>query len=369
MIFLKVVFFVLAVIFSLLFAYFNLSSVEVSFFKWKYQLPVFLLVFISFVVGFVFSYLTTGIKLFEWRRYGERLRKGLKSLWTGYPDKARGEFAKLLDGEEVVPLYMDAMNRLGREVSLYLQKYSQGIVETEIAKKLLRKETDRAKDLLEKALGKNWNNLTARRLLVGIYFVSGEGKKALDLQRKVVSDAEKPLREKENKVLSSLLAEIEGAEAIEELRKLPLTVSSACVLLSEEEEKSRKKVAGRIFEENIHNEVILSLIQKGALTPEVVREVEENREKVESIVLFLLYSEVGMYERLESLREELPENLKSVADKLSSDKDECYKNLISLLKLFECSNCGKEYYSYSPLCVNCFEWNTLKLKEGAGYVD
>ncbi len=365
MILLKIIAFVILLIFALIFAYFNLQSVKLSFFGFSYQVPLFLAIFASFVFGFLIAYALSELRSFEWRKYSERVRKALESLWTGFPDKASKELTKLLDYEETVPLYAEALEELGREASVYLQKYSKGIVETSIAERVFREDIHRAQDLLEKALGKNWKNLRARRLLRSIYFMNGEGEKALDLQRKLVQDSEKATRERERGILASILAEIKGESALKELEKLPLTPSSLSILSSQSDVKERKKFANRMFQEGLHNETLLALIERNALTPEVMEEVEENRERVSASVLALLYLSVGMYERLDLLKDSLPEPIKVVIDKGYGEDRECYRDLMSLVKLLECGECGKEYSHYTPLCVNCLSWNRLRIKGGS----
>ncbi|EDP75912.1 lipopolysaccharide assembly protein LapA domain-containing protein [Hydrogenivirga sp. 128-5-R1-1] len=365
MILFKVVVFVFILIFALVFAYFNLQSVKISFFNFSYELPLFLTIFASFVLGFLIAYITTGIKSLEWRRYSERIKRALESLWTGYPDRARGEFSKLLDNEETVPLYTRSMEELGREASLYLQKYSRGIVETLIAESLFKEEKERAQDLLEKALGKNWKNLRARRLLRSIYFLRGEGEKAIDLQRKVLQDSEKALKTEEKRVLASLLAEVRGAEALDELENLPYTPASLSVLCSHAEGKDRRKFAAKMFAEGVQNETLLAVVEKNSLTPEIMEEVEEHTEEVHPVVLALLYLSVGMYEKLESLKDSLPAPIRTLIDRGYLEDRECYRDMFSLIRLLECGKCGKEYARYTPVCVNCLSWNRLKIIGGS----
>ncbi len=360
------VFTLLALVFiALLFAYFNLSPVKVSLLGKEYSLPLFGVVLVSFVAGFLSSYVILGIKLLGWKLYGMRLRNGLIHMWTGYPDRASREFSKLLNREEVIPLYIESAKLLGRKTAFYMQKYSLGIVESYSARELIATDLDRAKELLEKALGKNWKNLYARRLLVGVYFLKGEGEKAMSLQRELVADTEKSLREKQLGALASLIAEVKREDARDELASLPITPCSASVLLTTGEKKKVERYFSELLNRNMHNETLVLLIERGQLTPEVIHVVEKHRDKLKPLALLLLYMEVGMYEKLEGVKDALPEKLRRI---LSSER-ECGRELISYLQLFECTWCGKEYNKYSPLCPNCFEWNSLKLKEEDSYAD
>jgi len=365
MIVLKVVVFVAILILALLFAYYNLESTKLSFLSYSLEIPLFLVVFVSFVFGFLIAFLLAEVKGFGWKRYAERARRGLLNLWKGYPSKAEAELSKLLEGEEIVPLFLRALREQGREASLNLQRYSEGVAETALAEALLGKDPGRTKELLEKALGKSWGNLRARRLLRGIFFLEGEGKKALDLQRSLVSDCERSLRDEEKRVLASILAEVSGQDAVSELEKLPPVPLSLAFLCSVDDQKRRRKSFSRSFAEGIQNETLMILVERNALTPEVVEIAEENRERFLPAVLALLYLNVGMYEKLEGLKESLPEPIKLVADLGAEESRECQRILTSLLKVWECSRCGKEYRVYSPVCPNCLEWNRLRVKGGS----
>ncbi len=365
MILLKVIIFVFLLLFALIFAYYNLQSVKVSLPGYSLEIPLFFIIFASFLLGFLIAYVLSEIKGFGWRRYGDKLRKGLVELWKGYPGRAEGELSRLLDREEVTPLYIKALSELGKTPSLYLQRYSQGIVETMLAENMFRHDRLRAKDLLEKALGKNWENLRARRLLRSLYFIDGEKEKALELQKNILSDSEKALKKEEKRVLASMIASIKGVEASEELEKLPPTPLSLAVLAGDQDSKRRKKYISKAFSEGMHNEVLLILMDRNNLTPETLEVVEENRDKIDVSVLSLLYMGVGRYEKLEELKESLPNPIRLVIDKGLEEGRECYRDLVSLLHMWECSSCGRWYSSFTPVCVNCLKWNRLKVKGGS----
>ena len=359
----KLLLLLVLLVLTVLFAYFNLTKVKLSFFNLSYELPLFLVVFLSFGTGLLLAVLLQGIRGTELRRYGERLRKALVNLYTGYPVKSRSELLKLLDREETVPLYFNASKLLSEEPSVYLQKYSLGIVETEKALELFKKDRERAKDLLEKALGKNWDNLRARRLLRTIYYLEKETKKAIDLQRQIVEDSEKALKKREKSILADLLAELNGEGAVDEVEKLPPTPLALAVLIGSSDKK--EKYVRRMFEEGLQNETLDLLIAKNLLSPEVIEEVERNREQVSSLILANLYASVGMYERLGALKEKLPVPIRVIIDKGYWEDRECYREVLSCVPVFECDECGKEYGSYTPVCGNCLTWHRLKIKGGS----
>jgi len=365
MIVIRIVFFVTLLLFALIFAYYNLGNVRLSFMDYSYELPLFLLVFASFIAGFLIAFFLGEIRGLGLRRYAERMRRGLVDLWRGYPAKAEAEFSKILNREEVFPLFLKALKDQGRRFSGDLQRYSAGIAEAALAEELFRRDRTRAKDLLEKALGKEWGNLRARRLLRGLFFLEGEGEKALELQRSLTSDCERSFRDEEKRILASVLAEVEGESALSELEKLPPTPASLALLSSVSDQKRRRKNFSRSFGEGIHNEVLMILVERNTLTPEVVETVEENRSRFSPEVLALLYMNVGMYEKLEDLKPELPEPIKLVVDLGTEGGAECQRNVISLLRVWECSYCAREHSSYTPVCSGCLEWNKLRVKGGS----
>ena len=356
---LKMLFFFTLLALTLLFAYQNIDSVSVSFLKYRVEIPLFLALLVSFVLGFVLSYVAVGFTTMGAKNYARRMKRALLSLWLGQNSDAEKEFSKLLNYEETVPLFGEALRALGKSPQVYLQKYGLGIAETYMAGEILKKDRRRAKDLLEKALGKNWDNLSARRMLRSVYFLEGEFEKAIDLQRNILKDTDKKLREVEKRILASILARGKGDEALGELEKLPPTPASLSLLSVSGEPKGRKKYILRAFEEGLQNEVVLILTEENRVVPELVEVVEEKSSHLSPTVLALLYGSVGMHTKLEKLTPSLPPEVRAVYEK----KDLC-KELVSLLKLWECGVCGKEYSSYSPLCENCLSWDKLRVKGG-----
>ena len=354
---LKAVTFVALLLLALLFAYYNLQEVEIRFFRYSLKLPLFLSILVSFVLGFLLAYLSSEIRYVGTRRYGEKLRRALRKLWTGRYAGAESELSKVLDEEEAVPLYVEALERLEKEPSLYLQKYDLGIVETTLAKRVFREDRERAKNLLEKALGKNWENLEARRVLRTLYFLDGELEKSLDLQRSLVQDSEKQVRDTERRILASMLAEAKGKEALQELEKLPLVPSSLALLIRSKDQKGRRKYLSKMFDLRLQNEVVLILTERNGLSPELLETVEERRGEISEVVLAFLYTNLGMHERLEDLKDNLPQPIRALIAR-GVDVGEC-------LALWECSYCGKEHARYTPVCGNCLSWNKLKTKGGS----
>lgn len=357
MIVLKVALFILVLILALVFAYYNLEPAKLTFFRYSLEFPLFLIVLISFIVGFLISYVLSEIRSIGWRRYGERLRNGLHKLWTGYLSSAEKEFSKLIGREEIIPLYIESLREQFKTPSLYLQRYEGGIVETALAEDLHREDRERAIDLLEKAAGKNPENLRAKRLLRSLYYLNGEREKALDLQRDVLERSERVLREEEKRILGAMLADM---GRVDEAEKFPPSLLSLFVLSSHEESKKRRKGIQRAFETGLQNELVLLMVERNVVNQDLMEFVEGKKEELDTLVLALLYLNLGMEERLEELKDSLPAPIKDLINK--KELRECYRDLLEILKLWECSICGKEQERYIPVCGNCLNWNRLKVK-------
>jgi len=349
----KTILFLAFLLLVVLFTYYNPQEVELRFLNYSLKTYLFLSLILSFIGGFLLAYLYSELKHLRACRQSKRFKDALIELWTGRYAEAEAELSKVLE-EEVVPLYLQALERLGKEPSLYLQKYNLGIAETALARRLFKEDRNRAKALLEGALGKNWGNLEARRLLRSIYFLEGEFDKGIELQRSLVEDSERRLREEEKSVLASMLAEARGEEALPEIEKLPLTPSSLALLVSSKDLK--RKYLPKMFELGLQNEVVLILTERNLLSLELVEVVEDRKKEMSQSVLAVLYVSLGIRDRLEDLKENLPPPIKVITLK-GLEGWEC-------VSLWECSSCGKDYRRYAPMCENCLSWNKLKVKGG-----
>ena len=361
----KVLAFLILVILAILFSYYNLDPIEIRFFTYSVQIKAFLVILGSFVTGFTIAFILAGVKNIGNRKVGSALKRALRHLWTGHDGKAERSLRKMLTHEEIVPLYLKIAKDDDARAQIYLQRYSLGIVETELAKEVFKKDTKRAIDLLEKALGKNWDNLRARRLLRSLYFISGEREKALDLQRRVIEDTEKEKRDQERKVLSSMLAE--GGRSAEEIEKEALTPLSCAVLAASEDPKLQSKFSRKIFDLGFEDVALPIMAERNLLNPAVLSEMESNEDRVSPLVRFLVYSSVGRMDKVEELGEDLPTPYRDITG--ADLEQDCVRRLMEAIPKWECSECGKEFNKYTPVCVNCLSWNNLKIIGGSRDAD
>ncbi len=360
MIFIKVIILVILVLLTTIFAYFNLQIVTLSFFNYSFSAPLFLIVLGSFLIGVIVSGSISLFKVKYLRPNAEKLLRALNFLWNGYISKAGKELRKIKELEEAVPLLIETEKELGNIPHIYFQEYSQGIAETYFAKAVWKDDIDRAIEVLEKALGKNWENLNARRLLRDLYTIKGEFRKALDLQKGIVDRAEKELKEREKRILASLLIKNEMFEGIEDFPETPEVLA----YLINRNEKKRKRYIEKAVNKGYFEETVLIMLERNLLVPEVLSKLEELRENISGAVLLKVYLELGMFDKAKELRT-IPEGIrKFIESDMLSDKD-CRDIILSYIKVWECEVCGKEFDKYSSLCDNCLSWNRLKIRGGS----
>ena len=359
MIAVKLILLVISVVFLALLAYYNLERVSLNFLFFSLEAPLFSLVGGSFAVGFLGAYLLTAVSKGSLARKYKALERGLYNLWRGYPQKALSELEKVSKVEEFLPLYIKASKEANDFRPVYLEEFKKGIAETLLAQERLRVSLEDAVDLLEKGLGKDLKNLRAKRLLRDLYFIKGEHKKAFDLQRDIISESEKKLKDREKRVLTSL-AFWAGLEA--ELS--PKDIKPTAVYWAFKVPELKPKDLKKILEDEEAPQIVAISAERNKVSPALVEEIQKKEESMPSLALALVYLSIGRLPKvLEILSGELApfisENLKT----------EDIKALIKLYKPWVCSNCGREYAEFSPVCKGCFEWNTFKVKGGSYHVN
>ncbi|GEM_PF-2491425 len=362
---LKVVVFVGLLLIALVFAYYNMQEVRLTFLNYSLSVPLFLTVIAGFSAGFLVAYLVSEIRRIPLKRFRDKSTKGLTLLWTGHLKKAEGILRSLSRNEEMVPLYVLSRREQGKEPDTNPERYGAGIAEVSLAEHLLRSDPKRARDLLERALGKNWGNLRARRILRTLYFIEGDSSKAVDLQRSLVRDSDQPLKQEEEKILASMLSEAFGEKALEEIDRLPKTLSSMALMISKTDEEKVAKVFERAVQEGMGTDLLALLWERKTLSPAILDVTVEREEAFDPDLLALLYADLGLTDRLEGLKEKVSTPIRFLTQR---DREVC-REVLKILDLWVCEVCGMGYRSYTPVCVGCFSWNRLKIKGGRDHVN
>ncbi|NPB05995.1 MAG: hypothetical protein GXO03_00150 [Aquificae bacterium] len=354
--FLKVLLGALVVAFAVAFTYYNLQPGEVRFHNFSVKLPMFILVFLSVGIGFIVPVIYYQLREKALKRREEKIYELLNLYWREYLGKALQVLRKFITVEEFAPFYIRIKKELEGSPDIQLDLYSKGIAETSLAELKFRKSLEDAKILLENALGKNHKNLRAKRMLRSVYMAFKEWEKAEDLQREVLKEIEKERKLNEERALASLLAEkymsVKDESALKELWKLPLSKTSAALLGSMEGGEEVLEAAANL---GILNEVVKIMEERNLLSPKLVNLVESYREQLSDDVLYFLYLKLNMHDKLGELKPTLRE-LNLVKDK--------GRKLLSIVRMWECDECGKEYVRYDSVCPNCLSVNSLKVRRG-----
>ncbi|MDQ7039290.1 MAG: hypothetical protein Q9N26_08895, partial [Aquificota bacterium] len=187
--------------------------------------------------------------------------------------------------------------------------------------------------------------------------------KAVDLQRSLVKDSEQPMKQEEEKVLASMLSEALGEKALDEIDRLPRTLSSTALMISTAEEDKRAKVFEKALKEGMGSDLLALLWERRVLSPAILDLTVERKDTFDPDLLALLYTDLGMDDRLEELKEKVSPPIRFLTQK---GRDTC-KEVLKVLDLWVCGVCGMGYRSYTPVCVGCFSWNRLKIKGGRSY--
>ncbi|GAB6065620.1 hypothetical protein JCM9492_07120 [Aquifex pyrophilus] len=344
------------VAFAVAFTYYNLQPGEVRFYNVSVKLPMFLLVFISAGLGFTLPVIYYQLRERVLVSREERIYRLLNLFWRDYLGKAFDILRKLLTVEEFLPFYIRTKKEFGESLDVQLDLYNKGIAETALAEITFRKDLEEAKILLENALGKNQRNQKARKLLRSVYMLYGEYEKAENLQREILKEVEKERKAKEERALASILAEKYMQDKdeliLKELWSLPVSKTSGALL-------SSMVGGGEVFEAaytlGILPEVIKIMEEKNLLTPELLNLIENYRNAIPDEVMYYVYLKLNMKEKIGELNIKL-EELKKVMEKDGE--------LLELVRIWECEECGKEYTKYNSVCRNCLGVNTYRIKRG-----
>lgn len=349
----KTVVFIVFLLLGIIFAYYNLQIVEVKFYTYSFKVPLFLLILGSFGLGLFFPFFYYSLREMAFRRREENLYSFFSLFWRGYLGKALSLFRRHLTREEFIPLYIEIKREFKEPVDVRLDLYREGIAETALAEEKVPKDLEGARVLLESALGKNRENLRAKRLLRSIYLLSGDLDKAEALQREILTEIEKERRDHEQRVLSTILAEKylkeRNSAYIKELWKLPISELSGAVLASVEKAEKVFKMANEL---GILSEVVKIMEERNLLNVDVLNLIQNYRYEIRDDVLYYIYQRLNMQDQISDLEIKNPD-LKLVKDNGGK--------LLSIVCMWECKECGKEYKNFSSVCPNCLSINSFKI--------
>ena len=342
----------------------NSILVEVSFFNYRGYTPVFVLVLISVLVGFLIAFLYFLPREIKLKGTIDNLREGVKSLNRGFLLKAEQHFQKDSLLEPLLCLSLYEREETSKMLSLKSPLSAHMLLKLGLL--------EQAEERFKKTLEIDQENLLALKGLRDISFLKGEIAKSVEYQERVLKLCEKWDKENQKRVLAELLAvlwktnkEVETAERAFDLYKTPLTYSVRIrSLFSVEKDKEALRLFGKSIEENLQNEVLILLSEEETTLTKLMDLIQRKEPQIEKTVLLLTYLRLGLFSKAKSLLDEVSDYYRCLATLFMSHREEermCAKALEDVLYLWECA-CGVRYKEYTPLCPNCLKWNKLELK-------
>ncbi len=360
----RLVLYAFLIVFLVIFAYYNLNTVVFRLFELSIEAPLFLLLLSAFGLGLITALGYSQLKGATLSNFAGALREGLRHFGLGYYKKAESRLSRLSDREEILPLLWEILKREKRAISVDLNRYEEGIAETLLAESLWKEDIDRAIDLLEIALGKNFSNLRARKMLRSLYFLKGHIEKSLEIQKTIIRDSEKQDRDREKMIYTEILAFQEQEslpKEIEKARDIHLIATS--LILEKGKGKVVKQALKNAFARGLQDDLVLLLLEKNLITADVLEVIGEREEDISADTLALLYLSIGRVERAKELEDRLSEPIKLIVRE-AQERGDLLREMVKAIKLWKCSFCGVEYNNYSPICCNCLEWASITTKGG-----
>lgn len=349
----KTLIFLVFLIIAITFTYYNLQTAEVRFHDYSFKIPVFALVLGSFGLGLILPTLYYTFRESALRKREDQIFTFLSLFWRGYLGRAITIFRKYLNREEFVPFYIKIKEAFKEPIDMQLDLYRKGIVETALAEIKIPKDLDGARILLENAIGKNYKNLKARILLRSIYLMRKNLEKAEELQREILTEIEEERRVQEQRALATILSEKYLNEKdnvyLRELWQLPLSELSGAVLASVEGAESVFEAASHL---GILNEVIKIMEERNLLAPNLLNLIQNYKAQIYDDILYYIYQRLNMHEQANDL------NIKHPDLRLIKGKG---RKLLSLVRIWRCEECGKEFKNFNSVCPNCLSINSFKI--------
>ncbi|WP_448584060.1 lipopolysaccharide assembly protein LapA domain-containing protein [Thermocrinis sp.] len=356
--------------FFLLFVAQNSTLVEVSFFNYRGYTPVFVLVLISLLVGFLIASLYFLPREIRLKRILDNLIEGTKKLNGGFFLKAQQHFQKdsslepllclsLYEREEANKL-LDLKSPFSAHILLKLHLWEQ------------------AEERFKRVLETDPENLLSLKGLRDISYLKGEIAKSVEYQERVLKLCEKWEKENQRKAMAELLAdlwktnkEVAIAEKAFELYKTPLTYSARISsLFDQEKEKDAIRLFEKSFEDTFQNAILMLFLREETILTKLMEVIQRKEQQIDKVVLLMIYLRLGLFSKAKSLLDEVPNYYKCLATLFMSHREEdraCAESLEELIHPWKCV-CGARYKEYTPLCPNCLKWNKLELKIKEGNI-
>ncbi len=349
----------------------NAAYVEVHFFHMVYNIPMFVLLLLSFALGFFLPSIYFLLKEAMLKRRFHSLEDGLRELYRGY--MARSERLLLSAGK-----FIEAARWLAAEV-LYQQgklEDIQNLNHTASAKvgEIMIKEgkIKEAEERFSQALADDKENLRALKGLRDVYALMEDWERALEQQDIVLQLCERWEKDRQKVLKAEIMAMVylrRGEEKLIEkafdLANSPFVCSIYIRhLLSQDRLKEAKKVWEKCFSLGYQEDVLWHLMEDEEGLTKLLDVIETKAESIDPNTLSMVYIRLNLFSKAKALEDRLIAPFRALLYSSQSHREQdkyCLESLKNMLKPFVCS-CGKEYNTYRPLCIQCIRWGEVKLR-------
>ncbi|MFN3870375.1 MAG: lipopolysaccharide assembly protein LapA domain-containing protein [Aquificaceae bacterium] len=348
----------------------NSGYVEVSFLHQTYKMPLFVLLLISFAVGFILPSLYFVFKETFLKRKLHLIEKGLKEYSRGYINKAESVLKGLVRSVSGVEVFVvEALKKQGKLEDL---KAYSSINPALVGEAFLESGKEEAEEEFKKAISQDGENLRALKGLRDFYALKEDWQKALEYQERVLQVCEKWEKDHQKRIKAEIMAKgylTNGEEKLIEkaIDLFPTPFVYAIYikyLLSQDKIKDAGKYWEKAFSLNYHEEVIRNLLEDEATLTKLLDLIQSKSNHISPDTLALVYIRLNLFSKAKEIEESLSVPIKALLHSTLSHREEdkyCVQSLWRLLKPFECS-CGKIYDRYEPLCSGCLRWGEIKLR-------
>lgn len=354
----------------LLFVAQNSGYVEVNFLYQVYKMPLFVLLLVSFAVGFIIPSLYFVFKEAFLKRKLHLVEKGLREYSRGYVNKAESLLKGLvrsISGIEV--LVIEALKKQGKVEDI---KAYTSISPALVGEVLLKEGKEEAREEFKKALSQDEENLKALKGLRDLYALKEDWQQALEYQEKVLQLCEKWEKDHQKRIKAEIMAKVylvsgedKFIEKAIELYPTPFVYSIYIKhLLSQDKLKDAGKHWEKAFSLNYHEEIIWNLLEEETALTKLFDLIQSKADLISPDILALVYIKLNLFSKAKELEEKISTPIKALLHSAVSHRKEdkyCLQSLWEFLKPFECS-CGKVYNRYEILCVGCLRWGEIKLR-------
>ncbi len=361
--------FSLLVIFALFIAQ-NSGYVDINLLYQTHRVPLFVILLLSFGLGFIFPFLFLAIREAMLKRKMDLIDKGLGEFSRGYIEKGRQllrEPAKQIIGLNGLLVEILKKQKKWEEIDSY-----SSIVPAIVGEVMIREKGEKAEEQLKKALSQDNENLRALKGLRDLYALRNDWKKAFEYQERILNLCEKWEKEHQKRIKAEIMAKMFLEDGREEFIEKAMDISSTSFvysvyikhLLLQDRIKDAKKHWEKAISLNYHEYILWNLIEDETNLTKLFDIIQERKDQISPDTLAVVYIKLNLFSKAQDLENQLSDTTRALLYSASSHRVEdkyCLQSLWNLIKPFECS-CGEDYNTYNPICHKCLAWVKISMR-------